>query len=158
MATVGGGSRRRTKDGGTRSSGVRGAHCSAHHLGPLSFRVPPRHLYVHVPFCARRCSYCDFSIAVRREVPVSDYIDGVRLELQLRARAISGGAEPMQLDALYLGGGTPSRLGGDGVAELLETIRTYASCNAHAEVPLEANPDDVTAGTARAWHAAGVTR
>jgi oxygen-independent coproporphyrinogen III oxidase len=120
--------------------------------------VPPRHLYVHVPFCARRCSYCDFSIAVRHEVPVGDYIDGIRRELELRARTISGGAEPMRLDTLYLGGGTPSRLGSDGVAELLETIRAHASWNANAEVTLEANPDDVTANTARAWRAAGVTR
>ena len=64
----------------------------------------------------------------------------------------------MQLDTLYLGGGTPSRLGGDGVAELLESIRAHASWNANAEVTLEANPDDVTASTARAWRAAGVTR
>ena len=116
--------------------------------------MPPRHLYVHVPFCARRCSYCDFSIAVRREVPVADYIEGIQRELSLRARSGRG----MQLETLYLGGGTPSRLGGDGVARLLETIREYASWNDASEVTLEANPDDVTAESARAWRVAGVNR
>jgi Coproporphyrinogen III oxidase and related Fe-S oxidoreductases len=71
----------------------------------LSFLVPPRHLYVHVPFCARRCSYCDFSIAVRRDVPVRDYVEGIRRELAIRERT----DDRMELDTLYLGGGTPSR-------------------------------------------------
>ena len=116
--------------------------------------MPPRHLYVHVPFCARRCSYCDFSIAVRRDVPVSDYIDGIRRELELRART----AEPMELDTLYLGGGTPSRLGGTGLAELLAAIRRHAHWSDSAEVTLEANPDDVSAQSAREWRAAGINR
>ncbi|HXT47784.1 MAG TPA: radical SAM family heme chaperone HemW [Gemmatimonadaceae bacterium] len=116
--------------------------------------MPPRHLYVHVPFCARRCSYCDFSIAVRRDVPVADYIGGVRRELELQNRA----HEPLTLDTLYLGGGTPSRLGGEGVAALLRTIGDYATWDASAEITIEANPDDVNAEAARAWHAAGVNR
>jgi oxygen-independent coproporphyrinogen-3 oxidase len=106
---------------------------------------------VHVPFCARRCSYCDFSIAVRREVPVADYIEGIRRELTLRAKT-------MHLETLYLGGGTPSRLGGDGVAELLATIRSHASWDDSAEVTLEANPDDVSAESAQAWRDAGINR
>lgn len=44
----------------------------------------PRHVYIHVPFCARRCVYCDFSIAVRRDVPVDDYVSGIERELELR--------------------------------------------------------------------------
>jgi len=127
-------------------------------LGPLTFCVPPRHLYVHVPFCARRCSYCDFSIAVRREVPVADYVDGIRRELELRAHDADSGIEKLELDTLYLGGGTPSRLGGAGVAQLLATIREHASWSDAAEVTLEANPDDVTAESAREWRAAGVNR
>jgi oxygen-independent coproporphyrinogen-3 oxidase len=128
--------------------------------------VPPRHLYVHVPFCARRCSYCDFSIAVRREVPVADYVDGIRRELELRASRDAGPDSPggeatgakLELDTLYLGGGTPSRLGGAGVAALLSTIRDHAAWSDEAEVTLEANPDDVSAESAAAWRAAGVNR
>ena len=116
--------------------------------------MPPRHLYVHVPFCARRCSYCDFSIAVRRDVPVADYVDGIRRELVLRGHT----SDRMELDTLYLGGGTPSRLGGAGVAELLATIRQHAHWNDSAEVTLEANPDDVTAESARLWRSAGINR
>ena len=109
---------------------------------------------MHVPFCARRCSYCDFSIAVRGDVPAADYVDGVARELELRSRTEIAGA----LDTLYLGGGTPSRLGGAGVAALLDTIRAHAPWDASAEVTLEANPDDVSDATARAWRAAGITR
>ena len=110
---------------------------------------------MHVPFCARRCSYCDFSIAVRRDVPVADYIDGVRRELELHARS----ADAMtSLDTVYLGGGTPSRLGGAGVAELLRTIGDHARWDEGAEVTIEANPDDVSAAAARAWRDAGVNR
>jgi oxygen-independent coproporphyrinogen-3 oxidase len=82
---------------------------------------------------------------------VSDYIDGIRRELARRNEA-------MHLDTLYLGGGTPSRLGGDGIAELLATIRAHASWNDSAEVTLEANPDDVSAETARRWRDAGINR
>jgi oxygen-independent coproporphyrinogen III oxidase len=120
----------------------------------LAFRVHPRHLYVHVPFCARRCSYCDFSIAVRRVVPVRDYIDGIRAELAVRAPA----NEPWTVDTLYFGGGTPSLLGGEGVASLLAVIRDRVTWNDSAEVTLETNPDDVSADSARAWQRAGITR
>jgi oxygen-independent coproporphyrinogen-3 oxidase len=114
----------------------------------------PRHLYVHVPFCARRCAYCDFSIAVRDVVPVDDYVEGVRAELALRFP----GDERWELDTLYLGGGTPSRLGSTGVARLLDTIRERATLIRGAEVTLEANPEDVTVDAAAAWRAAGVNR
>ena len=115
----------------------------------------PRHAYVHVPFCARRCSYCDFTIAVRREVPVDDYLRGLAGELEARYAASAGA---WVLDTLYLGGGTPSRLGGDGVARMLDLVRRHATLAPGAELTLEANPDDVTDEAARAWAAAGVNR
>ncbi len=114
--------------------------------------VTARHVYVHVPFCARRCSYCDFSIAVRRTVPARAFAERVRDELAVReepARAV---------DTIDLGGGTPSRLGGDGVAWLLDAVRERCAPDAGAEITLEANPEDVSPDHARAWAAAGVTR
>jgi oxygen-independent coproporphyrinogen-3 oxidase len=114
----------------------------------------PRHLYVHVPFCARRCAYCDFSIAVRRSVPVDDFLTAVAAELRVRFP----GDDPWTLDTLYLGGGTPSRLGADGVARLLDVLQQRVALAAAAEVTLEANPDDTTIDAAARWRAAGVNR
>ena len=113
-----------------------------------------RHLYVHVPFCARRCSYCDFSIAIRRDVPVGEFVSAVRTELSLRTH----GQQRPTLDTLYLGGGTPSRLGGDGIATLLRTIRDFADVAPEAEITLEANPEDITADVVETWRAHGVNR
>jgi oxygen-independent coproporphyrinogen-3 oxidase len=114
------------------------------------------HLYVHVPFCARRCSYCDFAIAVRRTVPVAEFIDGVAAELKARF----AGAEIEPLKTVYLGGGTPSKLGVDGVGQLLDRIRSTPgiALAAGAEVTMEANPEDVTPEAATKWRDAGINR
>ena len=118
-------------------------------------RAEPRHVYVHVPFCARRCSYCDFAIAIRRDVPVSEFLAALRSELRVRLDATE---TPRQIETLYFGGGTPSHLGADGVARMMDLMREFFSWPADAEVTLEANPDDVTPLAAAAWHAAGITR
>ncbi len=112
-----------------------------------------RHLYIHVPFCARRCAYCDFSIAVRPNVPVDDYLAGIRSELKLRVPQ-----DKWTLDTLYFGGGTPSRLGGPGVTGLMSTIADFANLAPNAEVTMEVNPEDVTPESAAAWIEAGVNR
>ncbi len=113
-----------------------------------------QHLYAHVPFCARRCSYCDFSIAVRRNVPVSEYVNAVAAELAHRDAA----STCAPLTTLYLGGGTPSRLGANGVAQLLNTMREHITLAPDAEVTLEANPEDITAEAVAAWRASGINR
>jgi oxygen-independent coproporphyrinogen-3 oxidase len=115
------------------------------------------HLYVHVPFCARRCSYCDFAIAVRREVPSARYVAAVGREWQ-RRRAESPVAGWTSLQTLYFGGGTPSRLATDALAELIERLTADTPLVAGAEVTLEVNPDDVSMSRAEAWRAAGVNR
>ncbi len=120
----------------------------------------PRHIYVHVPFCARRCSYCDFAIAVRRVVPVDEYVGALQREIAIftrRAdRSDTGGG--WEAETLYLGGGTPSRLGGDGVARAIAAVREHARLLPGAEVTIEGNPDDVSPEAVAAWRAAGVTR
>jgi oxygen-independent coproporphyrinogen-3 oxidase len=115
------------------------------------------HLYVHIPFCVRRCSYCDFSIAVRKQIPAREYVNAVVRELN------SHGDYDTDLETLYLGGGTPSLLPPDAIAALLRdlthTIRNPQSAIRNAgEVTLEANPEDVTPSNARAWRSAGVNR
>lgn len=117
------------------------------------------HVYVHVPFCARRCSYCDFSIAVRRVVPVARFNDAIMAELATRGVDLRAG----ELRSLYLGGGTPSQLGGVGVARLVHEILAQAgvensSTRDRIEVTIEANPEDVTAEAATAWQSAGINR
>lgn len=118
----------------------------------------PSHLYVHVPFCARRCSYCDFSIAVRRTVPISDYLGGIQRELAAVTALAEITSSSWDLSTVYLGGGTPSSLGAEGVRQLLTTIASFARLTPRAEVTIEANPDDVTPEAADAWAAAGVNR
>jgi oxygen-independent coproporphyrinogen-3 oxidase len=112
-----------------------------------------RHVYVHVPFCARRCSYCDFAIAVRRSVPVDDFVEALDRELTLRADVGAGTVE-----TIYLGGGTPSRLGPEGVRRVLDVVRARFPPEPDAEVTIEANPEDVTPADAAQWREAGVTR
>jgi oxygen-independent coproporphyrinogen-3 oxidase len=115
------------------------------------------HLYLHVPFCARRCSYCDFAIAVRRQVPSAAYVSAVLREWALWQRDPVWEGSP-EIATVYFGGGTPSRLAPDAIAALLEAVRRDRRVRPGAEITLEANPDDVTAESATAWRDAGVNR
>ena len=115
------------------------------------------HVYFHVPFCARRCSYCDFAIAVRRETPSGAYVAAVLREWAAWLEHPVWAESPV-VRTIYFGGGTPSRLDPAGIGEILTRIRTDRPVEPDAEITLEANPDDVTPAAARAWRAAGVTR
>jgi putative oxygen-independent coproporphyrinogen III oxidase len=115
------------------------------------------HLYFHVPFCARRCSYCDFAIAVRRNVPSERYVNAVLREWSWR-RGHPAWDISATVDTLYFGGGTPSRLDPAALARIIDRIASEREIAAGAEVTLEANPEDVTPAAAAAWRAAGVNR
>ena len=117
-------------------------------------RARYQHLYLHVPFCARRCSYCDFAIAVRREVPWQQFAQTVSRECDIRQ--VRGHVGPLR--TVYLGGGTPSRLGISGVAAVLDALRRHVEWDEASEVTLEANPEDITVDAVRAWREAGVNR
>lgn len=122
--------------------------------------TPWPHLYVHVPFCGRRCSYCDFAIAVRRDVPVSEFLDAIMAEMATRRVRL----DTRVLRTLYFGGGTPSKLGGDGIARMIQSFAHRAGVDKFStsldefELTIEVNPEDVTIQAARAWVAAGVNR
>lgn len=115
------------------------------------------HLYLHVPFCARRCSYCDFAIAVRRSVPSAAYADAVLREwAEWQRHEIWSGSS--DIATVYFGGGTPSRLEPGAIGRILDRIAADRPVAADAEITLEANPEDVTPAAAGAWRAAGVNR
>jgi oxygen-independent coproporphyrinogen-3 oxidase len=114
-------------------------------------------LYVHVPFCARRCSYCDFSIAVRRTVPSRQFAEAVLREWR-GLQDDPAWADSPDLDTIYLGGGTPSHLDPAALATVLDGLRADRRLSPAAEVTIEANPDDVTEAAAEAWRGAGIGR
>lgn len=115
--------------------------------------VRAEHLYIHVPFCTRRCVYCDFSIAVRAEVPSAEYVRALEMEWLTRHSTSA-----FELRTVYLGGGTPSKLGPEGIRRVLDLIRGRARIRHDAEVTLEANPEDVSIAAAQSWRAAGINR
>ena len=106
-----------------------------------------RHLYVHLPFCAHRCGYCDFVTVVGRGGVHEQYVDGLLGELELEGAALAP-----QLETVFLGGGTPSFTEADALRRLLERLP------AAEEVTVEANPETVTAGMAQLLLDSGVTR
>jgi oxygen-independent coproporphyrinogen-3 oxidase len=115
------------------------------------------HLYIHVPFCGRRCSYCDFAIAVRREAPAAEFVDAVLREWDVRRRHPAWGDSP-RVASVYFGGGTPSRLRPSAIARLIERIASDQPLADGVEITLEANPEDVSPTAAAGWRAAGVNR
>jgi len=109
------------------------------------------HLYLHVPFCVRRCSYCDFSIAVRKRIPVQEYVDILLKE--------AASLPEDDFKTIYYGGGTPSLLPAEAISTLLHELASpRRTPHAAREVTLEANPEDVTPDHAKAWRAAGINR
>jgi oxygen-independent coproporphyrinogen-3 oxidase len=105
------------------------------------------HLYIHLPFCAHRCGYCDFVTVVGRDGQHRAYVDALLLELELERGRLAPG-----LETIFLGGGTPT------FTALPELVRLLEALPAAGEVTVEANPETVTPDLARALRGAGVTR
>jgi oxygen-independent coproporphyrinogen-3 oxidase len=110
-------------------------------------------IYVHLPYCASRCGYCAFVVTTDGSTR-DEYLTALEREAALVAPEAAG----RRFDSVYLGGGTPSLLPQDALARLLEALRGRFAIEDGAEVTLEANPEDVTYGAARAWTGAGVNR
>ena len=114
---------------------------------------PNAGLYVHLPYCVRRCSYCTF-------VLTTDFSTRGRYLAALLREADLVGPETARtaFDSLYLGGGTPSAISAARLAVLLDAFRRAFAFTADVEVTIEANPDDVTPQSVAEWGAAGATR
>lgn len=117
----------------------------------------PRHAYVHVPFCRHRCGYCDFTLVAGRDDLIDRYFAALAIELERVPESMSDSA-CLEIDTVYLGGGTPSHLGPDGLHRLFNLLATKLRIAAGAEVTVEANPLDVTPDFVAACRGLGVTR
>lgn len=115
-------------------------------------------LYVHIPFCARRCPYCDFAIVANAKSEfVENYVAALRVELASTLQSARAN-ETRELSSIFFGGGTPSALKGEVLASLLELIRENFPIARDAEITLEANPEDATIEMLSTLRAAGWNR
>lgn len=130
----------------------------------LEFRnPPPLSLYVHIPWCVRKCPYCDFNshemrgqraLAAATEIPEAEYRAALLADLESALPLVWG----RKVGSIFFGGGTPSLLSGRGVDQLLTAMRTLLTIAPDAEITLEANPGTVEAGKFAAFRDAGVNR
>ena len=135
------------RDGSLPETALRG-------LGERPFGV-----YVHVPFCATRCGYCDFNTYTAGELGSAaspeSWLAGLRAELDLAARVLG---EPPAAETVFVGGGTPSLLGADGLAAVLDVVRDSVGLVPDAEVTTESNPESTSPEFFAGIRAAGYTR
>jgi oxygen-independent coproporphyrinogen-3 oxidase len=106
----------------------------------------PFGVYVHVPFCATRCGYCDFNTYTAGELGSSaspqSWLTGLRAELALATRVLG---TPPRADTVFVGGGTPSLLGAEGLSDVLDAVRDTFGLAPDAEITTEANPESTSA-------------
>lgn len=123
----------------------------------------PFGVYVHVPFCATRCGYCDFNTYTAGELGTSaspeSWMEGLRRELDAAASLMNdrAGLVP-SADTVFVGGGTPSLLGGGGLAEVLDAVRSSFGLTPGAEVTTESNPESTSPRFFEQIREAGFTR
>jgi putative oxygen-independent coproporphyrinogen III oxidase len=117
--------------------------------------LPPLALYVHIPWCVRKCPYCDFNSHERREaLPEADYVDALVADLEGLLPSVWG----RRVSSVFIGGGTPSLFSVAAIERLLSEIRARVVLEPDAEVTLEANPGTAEAGRFRGYRDAGVNR
>jgi len=116
---------------------------------------PPLSLYIHFPWCLRKCPYCDFnSHGLQGELPEQAYIDALLADLEQELPAVWG----RTVQTIFMGGGTPSLFSARAIDRLLSGIRARVPLSPLAEITLEANPGTLEQGKFAAYRAAGVNR
>ena len=121
----------------------------------LPIETEPLALYVHWPWCVRKCPYCDFnSYGAPRCIPEATYVTALTEDLAWAARAAAG----RQVSSVFFGGGTPSLMSTDGFSRLMDAIRRTVTLTEDCEISMEANPGTVERDRFKAYAAAGVNR
>ena len=117
--------------------------------------TPPLSLYIHIPWCVRKCPYCDFnSHEARDEIPEAAYIDALIADLEQDLPAVWG----RTVETVFFGGGTPSLFSPEGIDRLLADVRARIALKPEAEITLEANPGTVDHARFKGFREAGINR
>lgn len=127
-----------------------------HRPGQLQLSaLPPLSLYIHLPWCLKKCPYCDFnSHEAKGEFPEQRYLDALRADLESSLPLIWG----RSVHSVFIGGGTPSLFSPDAIDRLLSDVRALLRLEADTEITLEANPGTFEKDRFKAFREAGVTR
>jgi oxygen-independent coproporphyrinogen-3 oxidase len=115
---------------------------------------PPLGLYIHLPWCEKKCPYCDFNSHQADQVPESDYIKALLSDLEQDLPLIWG----RLVETVFIGGGTPSLFSGDAIEQLISGLRALLNLSPGAEITLEANPGSADIAHFRAYRESGVNR
>jgi oxygen-independent coproporphyrinogen-3 oxidase len=121
----------------------------------MSLQLPPLALYVHVPWCIRKCPYCDFnSHQANNDIPETEYVNALREDLQQDQPLAQG----RKLSSIFFGGGTPSMLSAQAIEQILKDAETVIGFETDIEITLEANPGTFEQEKFAGFRAAGVNR
>src|SRR6187551_398901 len=101
----------------------------------------PRAAYIHVPFCAHRCGYCDFTLIAGRDDLIGDYLRQLDREIEVAVGA-SQLEDPIEVDTLFFGGGTPTHPSSPQLRQLLQIVQSRFQLTGGGEFSVEANPLD----------------
>jgi putative oxygen-independent coproporphyrinogen III oxidase len=115
-------------------------------------------LYLHIPFCRRKCFYCDFAITTGGKDLQEIYVEAVCNEIQLTAEKSENSLRDSKLQTIFFGGGTPSLLSVAQIDRLLQTIEQFFGIEQNAEISLEVNPGTITEQSLRGYRTSGINR
>jgi oxygen-independent coproporphyrinogen-3 oxidase len=125
----------------------------------MPLTAPPLSLYVHVPWCVRKCPYCDFNSHARDgTLPVDEYVDALLADLDRDLREHGAALAGRPLHSVFFGGGTPSLFPPDAIARILDGVAARLALPDGVEITLETNPGTVEHGRFDGYRAAGVSR
>ena len=135
--------------------GARSAPRTSAPVGSLLTTLPPLSLYIHVPWCVKKCPYCDFnSHQAPSTVPEDQYLDALQADLEQALPSVWG----RQIHTVFIGGGTPSLLSEHAMDRLLSMLRAHLNIWPDAEITLEANPGTAEAQKLKEYGRSGVNR
>ena len=114
----------------------------------------PLGIYVHIPFCVKKCNYCDFLSAPAEKKVQKDYMDMLLCEIEQYGDLF----KEREISTIFFGGGTPSIVSGADIGRVIKKIRTLGTVGEYAEISIEANPGTVTKEKLLQWKQAGINR